>query len=107
MSININFDSLVAWLKSKNITAHSIAVGAIALATLYTTDQQVRDFVLALVKDHPKIAADISLAVAVILKYSHSSSDAGTVANAKVIEASPNPPTATAVEAATPKPTQP
>lgn len=100
MSINVNLAGLVAWLRSKNITAHSIAVGAIAFATLYTTDQQFRDFILTLVKDHPKIAADLAMGVGIILKYSHSSSDAGTVANAQTIQESPNPPTATAVQAA-------
>lgn len=91
----------VAWIKSKNITAHSVAVAAIAFATLYSSDQQFRDFVLTLVKGHPKIIADIGVAVGIILKYSHSSSDAGTVAQAKVIESSPNPPTPAEVTAAT------
>ncbi len=93
-------DKLIAWAKSKNITAHSIAVAAIGLATLYTTDQDFRDFILGLVKDHPKISADIALAVGMVLKYSHSSSAAGTVAKAEQVMASPNPPTPAAIEAA-------
>jgi hypothetical protein len=96
----MNVDTLVAWFKSKNITAHSIAAAAVAFATLYTTDQQFRDFVLTLVQSHPKITADLGLAVGIILKYSHSSSPAGAVAAAEVIEASPKAPSPAAVEAA-------
>jgi len=102
----ISFDGLVAWFKSKNITAHSIAVFAIGFATLYTTDEQFRDFILSLVQSHPKIAADLSLLVGIILKYSHSSSSAGTVATAQAIEASANPPSRAAVQAAQTNPTQ-
>jgi len=93
-------NNLLAWLKSKNITAHSIAVAAVALATLYTTDEQFRDFVISAFQNHPKIMADITFAVGIILKYSHSSSDAGSVAIAEKVLASPNPPTPAAVEAA-------
>jgi len=100
MSININFATIAAWFKGKNITAHSVAALAIAFATAYTSDQQFRDFVISMFQTHPKILADITLAVGIILKYSHSSSAAGTVATAQVIAASPNAPTPAAVEAA-------
>jgi len=93
-------DKLISWFRSKNITAHSIAVAAVALATLYTTDEQFRDFVISSFQNHPKILADLTFAVGIILKYSHSSSDAGTVATAEKVMASPNPPTPAAVEAA-------
>lgn len=99
-SEKLAMDTIIAWVKSKNITAHSIAAAAIALAGLYSTDQQFRDFILSLVQNHPKIAADITLAVGMILKYSHSSSAAGTVATAQTILASPKAPTPEAVEAA-------
>lgn len=95
-------DKIIAWFKSKNITAHSIALAAVAIATLYTTDEQFRDFVISAFQNHPKILANITLAVGIILKYSHSSSDAGTVAKAQTILQSPNPPSASAVEAAKP-----
>ena len=106
MTINLNFDSLLAWFKSKNITTHSIAAAAIFFATLYTSDQQFRDFVLSLVKTHPKIAADIGIAVGIILKYSRSTSAAGTVAAAEKVLSSNNPPSAAAVAAVLPKGSQ-
>ena len=105
MVINISIDGLLAWFKSKNISAHTIAVLAIAAATAITTDEQVRDFVMSLFQAHPKIFAGITSAAAIILKYSHSSSDAGKVAVAESIMASPNPPTATAIQAAQSDPT--
>jgi hypothetical protein len=99
--VNALIAKFVAWFKGKNITAHSVAVAAIGFATLYSSDEQFRDFVLLLVKNHPKIIADIGMAVTIILKYSHSSSAAGTVATAQKIESSPNPPTPAEVTAAT------
>jgi hypothetical protein len=92
--------SITSWVRSKNITSHSVAVAAVAFATLYTTDDQFRNFVIAAFQNHPKILADITLAAGIILKYMHSSSPAGTVASAQVIEAAPNPPTRAAVNAA-------
>lgn len=100
MNININFDSLIAWFKSKNVTAHTIAAVGVLAATAITTDQQVRDFVLGLFQAHPKIGTGILTVAGIILKYSHSSSAAGTVAQAEKVMASPNPPTPAAVEAA-------
>ena len=107
MTINLSFAGLIAWFKSKNITAHSIAVIAIAAATAITTDEQVRSFVTGMFQNHPKIFTGIMSAAAIILKYSHSSSAAGTVANAQSIEASPKPPTPAAVQAAQTDPTLP
>jgi hypothetical protein len=100
--MNALIAQFVSWVKSKNITAHSVAVAAIAFATLYTSDEQFRDLVLSLVGAHPKIIADIGLAVGIILKYTRSSSAAGTVSQARVIADSPNPPTKAEVNAATP-----
>jgi hypothetical protein len=94
----------LSWLRSKSITSHTIAVAAIAAATLITTDQQLRDFVLELFKAHPVIGTDIIALAGIILKYSHSSSPAGTVATATAILASPERPTAGEVLAATVKP---
>ncbi len=101
--MNALVQQFIAWVRSKNITAHSIAVAAIAFATLYTSDGQFRDFVLSLVGAHPKIVADIGALVVLILKYSRSSSSAGTVSQARVIADSPNPPTKAEVNAATPR----
>jgi hypothetical protein len=93
-------NTIISWLKSKNITSHTVAVAAIFLATLISTDQQVRDFVLTIFKAHPSLGADIILLATVILKYTRSSSAAGTVAQAIVIESSPKPPTQADVNAA-------
>jgi heme A synthase len=95
-------NSLTAWFKSKNITAHTIAAVAILAATTITTDQQVRDFVIGLFQAHPKIGTSILTVAGIILKYSHSTSAAGTVVAAEKVMASPNPPTPAAIAAATP-----
>jgi hypothetical protein len=91
---------ILAWIRSKNITAHSIAAIGVIVATLITSDQTVRNFVLELFEKHPAIGTDIVVFAGIIIKYSNSSSAAGTVAVAKVILDSPNPPTKAAVEAA-------
>ena len=107
MTVNISMEGLSAWFRSKNITAHTVAVAAIAAATAITTDEQVRSFLVGVFQQHPKIASAIIGAAVIILKYSHSSSPAGTVANAESVLAAPNPPTATAVQAAQTDPTLP
>jgi hypothetical protein len=96
-------NALIAWIRSKNITSHTVAVASIALATIITTDQQVRDFILGLFKDHPAIGSDIVLLAGVILKYAHSSSPAGAVAESRAVLAKPDAPTAAQVDAATTK----
>jgi hypothetical protein len=96
-------NSFVSWLKSKSITSHSVAAVAVSLATLIMTDETVRNFVLSTFDHHPKIGSSILALAGIILKYSHSSSPAGTVATAQAIESAPNPPTPAAVEAAKPK----
>jgi hypothetical protein len=95
-------NALIAWLKSKSYLSHSVAAGAILIATLISSDLQVRNFVLEIFKAHPTLGADIIALAAIILKYSHSNSPAGTVASAQVIMASPDPPTPAAVAAAQP-----
>lgn len=94
--------ALIAWLKSKSVTSHSVAAGAVFIAGLISTDAQVRNIVLSFFEKHPAIGTDIVAIAGIILKYSHSSSPAGKVAAAQVIEASPNPPTQAAVDAAKP-----
>jgi hypothetical protein len=73
--------AFLAWLKSRNITSHTVAVALIALAGLITSDEQVRTFLLQSLSAHPKIAADIILAAGIILKYSRGSSPVGAVGN--------------------------
>ena len=96
-------EKLAAWFRSKNITAHTIAVLAVSAAGLITGDQQVRDFLIELFKAHPVMATDIIMAATILAKYSHSSSAAGTLATARVINDSPDAPTAAAVDAASTK----
>jgi hypothetical protein len=94
--------SITAWLKSKNITAHSVAVAAIFISTAIVEDQQVRDFILKLFQVHPKVGTSIVALAMIVLKYSHSSSAAGAVVAAKEVMASPTPPTREQIQAATP-----
>jgi hypothetical protein len=95
-------NKLIAWLKSKNVTSHTVAAISISAATLITTDQQARDFVQVLFKAHPSVIPDILLIAGIILKYSHSSSPAGAiVAGGKALDA-PNAPTPLQIAAADP-----
>jgi len=98
--------AFIAWLKSKNITTHTIAALGISAAGLITFDPQVQQFVLTLLKAHPALAGDIIILAGIVAKYSHSSSPAGTVANAKAIMALPNAPTAAQVDSASQNPTR-
>ena len=91
----------LAWLKSKNWTAHSVLAAAIVIAGVIKTDPQVQQILIALFAHHPAVVAQIMALAAVVLKYSHSSSAAGTIANARRIATSSNPPTETAIAAAT------
>lgn len=101
MIINVSVDGLVAWIRSKNWTAHSIAGIAGLVAIAITTDQQVKDFLFQILKDHPTLAADIVAAAMIYAKYSHSSSAAGKLAAARAIQASPKAPSEEAVLKAT------
>src|SRR5665213_1393175 len=107
MEINLSIDGLLAWLKSKNWTANTIAVAAIGVAGAITYDPQVRNFLIDLFKNHPAIMGDIIAVAGIVLKYTHSSSPAGTVANAESILAAPKPPTQAAVQTAQTDPTLP
>lgn len=93
-------DTIIAWIRSKNWTAHSVAVFAVAAATAYSTNEDLRNLVLSILKNHPVIVGDLGLLVGAVLKYSQSSSPAGTVAKAEAIQASPQAPSPAAVEAA-------
>lgn len=94
---------IVAWFKSKSSTSHKLAFAAVALATLITSDAQFREFLVILMQAHPTLAADIILFAGIIAKYSHSSSPAGTLATARAIQASPDAPTSSQVDAVTNK----
>lgn len=94
-------ETIRAWLYSRNITSHTIAIVIVSAATLYTTDQQVRDFTIQLFHNHPTIPADLLALAGIVMKYSSAHSPAGVVAEAKAVMNSPNPPTSAAVNAAT------
>lgn len=70
---------LIAFLKSKNITSHTVAALAISAATLISTDEQVRTFLVGAFVHHPKIATEIIALASIILKYSRGSSPTGAV----------------------------
>ena len=91
---------LIAWFKSKNITTHAIAAFCISAAVFITSDPQAQQYLLELLKAHPALATDIVLMAGLIAKYSHSSSSAGTVANARAILANGSAPTTAQVDAA-------
>lgn len=93
-------NTIAAWFKSKNLTAHTICAFLIAAAGIIASDQQVQDFVVALFKAHPALGSEIVAVALIIAKYSHSSSPAGTVANARNILANGSAPTAKQVDAA-------
>lgn len=96
-------NNIVAWFKSKNISTHTVAALCIAAATLITTDSQVQQILIELFKNHPAALADVTLLAGLILKYTHSSSPAGTLATARTITSSGDAPTAAQVDAATTK----
>jgi hypothetical protein len=75
------WNAIVAWFKAKSITSHTVAAAVISAATLISTDQQVRDFLISSCQAHPKIAAEIIALSGIILKYTRSSSPAGEVKN--------------------------
>jgi hypothetical protein len=92
--------NFVAWLRSKNITTHTVAALALAAAGAITFDPQVQQILVALLKGHPTLVADIVLIAGVIAKYSQSSSPSGTLANARAVKDAPNAPTSAQVDAA-------
>ena len=96
-------NKFIAWLKSKNWTAHTVAAFCISAAIFISSDSQAQQFLLDLLKAHPALAADVILLAGLIAKYSHSSSPAGTLAGARAVMDEPNTPTPAQVNAADPK----
>lgn len=99
----MTWGEIAAWLRSKNISAHSIAALLTTLAFIVVSDGEVRDFILKLFATHPKIGTTIIAVAGIVFKYSHSSSPAGAVAHAKEIMMSDKKPTTEQVLAADPK----
>jgi hypothetical protein len=95
--------NLAAWFRSKNLSAHALAAILLTAASVVSADPQARQFVMATFQRHPSIGAWLIAAAGIAAKYSHSSSAAGTVANANIIKEQPDAPTASQVQAATTK----
>ena len=105
--MNAFIAKIKAWFLSKNITTHTVWIGLLGFAVAYDSSSALRDQVATLFFGHPVIVTKIGILCSnlVILsamwaKLSHSSSPAGTVANAQVIQASQNPQTQAEVNAA-------
>jgi|HubBroStandDraft_1064217.scaffolds.fasta_scaffold505971_2 hypothetical protein len=94
-------NAILAWIKSKNISTHVIIVFASGLACTVAADPALQAWIKTALPNHPTLTSFIVLASIAWAKQSHSSSPAGTVANAKAILAQPNAPSAAQVESAT------
>ena len=108
--IRLRWQIFCAWLVSKNITTHTVGAGLLAFAFAYTTSSWLRDQISTLFVGHPMIiskigiiAGDIVILAGIWAKFSHSSTPAGTVAQAKFIQTQPDAPTRAEVDAATTK----
>lgn len=66
----------IAWLKSKNVNAHTVAAVLVTVAGAIVLDSEVRNFVLELFAVHPKIGTAIITAAGIYFRYSHSSKPA-------------------------------
>lgn len=95
---------LLAWLRSKSITAHAVALAALTLASVVAADPQLQQWLKQVCGPHVGLATELIGFCVIVAKYSHSSSAAGKVAAADVIMAGQNPPTAEAIAAARTKP---
>ena len=102
------WQNFIAWYKSKNLTTHTIGTAIVGFAIAYDSSPQLRDYIGTIFTGFPVVVthlgtlcANIAAGVALWRNYSHSSSAAGTVANAQAILSKPDAPTATQVEAAT------
>lgn len=82
-------NAIKAWLKSRNVTSHTIAGFAAGAFALYTSDQQFRDFVLSNFEHHPKILAGIATVAGIYFKYSGAHSPAGVIEEAKEVQRVP------------------
>ncbi len=86
------WNKLVAWLRSKNITTHTVGGFIVAFSFAYTASPALRDYIGSLLVEYPVVvtkigvlAVDIVGGVTLWRNYSHSSSAAGLLANAREI----------------------
>src|SRR3569833_3901306 len=64
-------DWVVKWLRSRNITSHTVAGVITLIAFTYISDTEVRSYVTELLQNHPKIIAFITWVFVMWLKYSN------------------------------------
>ena len=101
------WNKFVAWMRSKNLTTHTVGAAIVGFAVVYNSSPDVRNYIGTLLAGYPVVVtkigivtADIVAAVMLWAKYSHSSSAAGILANARSVNDSPNAPTLDKVNAA-------
>ena len=103
------WNKFLAWLKSKNITTHTIGVAIITFAFTYDSSPELRNYIGTVFVGYPVVVTKLGILVANIVagvtlwrNFSHSSSPAGILAKAQDIALTPNPPTQAAIDAAKP-----
>lgn len=67
--------AILAWLKDKNISSHTVAALVISAAGLIVSDQQVRDFLIKTLAHHPDVATAVIGMAGIIFKYSKPSKE--------------------------------
>ena len=103
----IAWNKLVAWMKSKNITVHTLGLGIVGFAAAYDSSPDLRNYIGTVFTGYPvvvtrlgELTANIVAGVTLWRNYAHSSSPAGIVAASRDVLDSPNPPTAAQIDAA-------
>jgi hypothetical protein len=89
---------IAIWFRSKNWTTHTVIAGAVSLAIFIAADPAIQGWIKTTLAAHPQLASLIVLASIAVAKNSHSSSAAGTLATARVINAAPDTPTSAQVD---------
>jgi fructose-1-phosphate kinase PfkB-like protein len=86
----MNWTQFCTWIKSKNITTHSVGAALLAFAIAYTESSWLRGQIGILFVGHPVIitklgiiAGDTVIVAGIWAKFSHSSSPAGVVEAAR------------------------
>ena len=100
---------LKSWVKSKNITTHTVGAAIVTFAFVYDSSPTVRNYIGTTLTGFPVVVTNLGVLCTNIVagvtlwrNYSHPSSPAGTMVQAEIIANSPNPPTKAEVNAATP-----
>lgn len=67
--------AFLAWLKTRNISSHTVAMAVIGMSGLIVSDQQVRDFLIKTLAHHPDVATAVIGMAGIIFKYSQPSKE--------------------------------